>query len=178
MSGAFIALALAFSIAATWAVIIGLLALHEWGHLFAMRKLGLRADKVVLGVGKLFAIKHKDIVYEFGLLPVLAYCVSKDFERTDTNRRAWVALAGPAATAITGLMFLGLWAATGYWLARACAQGSLILFLTNIIPLPPLDGWTVAEHFLHKRGIKLSQRERKALFVIGAVTIVAVALIV
>ena len=178
MSEAFIAFALFISIAATWGVIIGLLALHEWGHFYVMRKLGLRVDKVVLGVGKMFSFSRKGIVYEFGLIPVLAYCVSKDFEKTDSNRRAWVALAGPAATMVTGLVFLGIWLTTDFWLARACAQGSLVLFLTNVIPLPPLDGWTVAEHFLEKRGIKLSQRERKTLFVIGAVTIVAVALIV
>lgn len=178
MSDAFIAFALLISIAATWAVIIGLLALHEWGHIYAMRKMGMRVDKVVLGVGKMFSFERKKVVFEFGLVPVLAYCVSKDFEKTDTNRRAWVALAGPAATAVTGFMFLGVWAMTGHWLAWACAQGSLVLFLTNVIPLPPLDGWTVAEHFLKKRGVELSVKERKTLFVIGAVTIVAMALVV
>lgn len=167
-----------FACFVTWAVIIGLLVLHEYGHIYAMRRLGMRIDKVVLGMFKVGSLRWRGLTYEFGLAPVLAYCVSKDFEISDTNRRAWVALAGPAATAATGLFFYAAWALTDHWLMRVCVQGSVILFLTNIIPLPPLDGWTVAEHLLAKRGIVLTAQERKRLLVIGAVTIVAIAVVI
>lgn len=163
---------------ATWAVIIGLLALHEYGHIYAMRRLGMRIDKVVLGMFKVGSLRWRGLTFEFGLAPVLAYCVSKDFEASDTNRRAWVALAGPAMTAVTGLAFYIAWACTGHWLMRACAQGSVILFLTNIIPLPPLDGWTVAEHFLAKRGVALDTKAKRRLLAAGALTIIAIAYIV
>jgi membrane-associated protease RseP (regulator of RpoE activity) len=167
-----------FGLFVAWALIVTLLLLHEYGHIYAMRKMGIKVDKVVMGMFKLFSIKANGMTFEIGLVPVVAYCVSKDYERSDTNRRAWIALAGPAATLLTGVLFLVAYMATDYWLLKFAVQGSFILFITNVIPLPPLDGWVVAEHFMAKRGVLLSKNQRKHLFVVGMVTMVLVALVV
>lgn len=167
-----------FGAVATWAFIMALLVLHELGHIYAMRKLGLKVDKVVMGVQKMFTVKVAGVPVEFGLLPAVAYCVSEDFKRTDSNRRAWVALAGPVATVVTGVVFYALFLLTQHWTMQIAVQGSVILFLTNIIPLPPLDGWTVVEHFLIRRGIVIEEAERKKLFMIGIATILLVAMVV
>lgn len=167
-----------FGLFVAWALIVTLLLLHEYGHIYAMRKMGIKVDKVVMGMFKLFSIKANGMTFEIGLVPVVAYCVSKDYERSDTNRRAWIALAGPAATLLTGVLFLAAYMATDYWLLKFAVQGSFILFITNVIPLPPLDGWVVAEHFMAKRGVLLSKNQRKHLFVVGMVTMVLVALVV
>lgn len=161
-----------------WFLITLLLLLHEYGHIYAMRKMGMKVDKVVMGMVKLFTIRADGMSFEIGLLPVVAYCVSKDYERADTNRRAWIALAGPVSTAITGVMFFAAFLATEHWLLSFAVQGSVILFLTNIIPLPPLDGWVVVEHFMAKRGIMISNTQRKHLLVVGLGTVIAVALII
>lgn len=165
-------------LAAAWAFIMALLVLHELGHIYAMRRLGLKVDKVVMGVLKMFTVRVAGVPVEFGLVPAVAYCVSNDYKKSDSNRRAWVALAGPAATVVTGVAFYALFLVTGHWSMQVATQGSVILFITNVIPLPPLDGWTVAEHFLARRGVVLDERERKRLFVIGIVTIMLVAVVV
>ena len=169
---------LAFGLSVAWALINALLLLHEYGHIIAMRRMDIKVDKVVMGMVKLFSVKMNGLTFEMGLVPIVAYCVSKDYERTDTNRRAWIALAGPAATLLTGALFLVAYLTTGHWLLNFAVQGSFILFVTNIIPLPPLDGWIVAEHFMAKRGVLLSAKQRQHLFVVGMATMVLVALVV
>lgn len=169
---------LLFGLFVAWALIMSLLLLHEYGHIIAMRKLDIKVDKVVMGMVKLFSLRVNGMTFEVGLIPVVAYCVSKDYERCDTNRRAWIALAGPAATLVTGVLFFIAYLITDYWLLKFAVQGSVILFLTNIIPLPPLDGWVVAEHFMSKRGVLLKPQQRQQLFVVGMALMVLVALVV
>lgn len=167
-----------YGILSAWALITALLLLHEYGHIIAMRRMHMKVDKVVMGMGRLFSIKADGMTFDIGAIPVVAYCVSKDYESSDTNRRAWIALAGPAATFLTGVGFLLAYMATEFWLLKFAAQGSLILFATNILPLPPLDGWVVAEHFMAKRGVHISRKQRHQLLAVGIVTTVLVALVI
>jgi Zn-dependent protease len=160
-----------------WNLLAILLALHEYGHLYAMNRLGIRADKVVIGNVKLFTIKIKGLPFEFGLLPLFAYVSSKAYERADSRKRAIVAAAGPAISAATGVIFYAINFVHPIWLVGLCAKGSLILVATNLIPLPPLDGWTMIEHFVLKTGIKITPRGRQYLLGAGFVAIVLAALL-
>ena len=167
---------LAVSLLVMWLMMTGLLLLHEYGHAIAMRKLGLRDDKIVLGVFRIFSVKLFGVQHDFCLLPLIGYCISQDYAKADSNRRAWVALAGPVISAAGGLVFLGLNAIHPAWALSLLAQGSFILALMNSIPLPPFDGWTVAEHFLIKRGVRLSTLQRKQILAIGVGAIVMITL--
>ena len=168
----------ALALAVMWLMFTGLLLIHEYGHAIAMRKLGLREGKIVLGVIPLFRKRFFGVEHEFALLPVFAYCVSDDYAKADSNRRAWVALAGPAISLASGLVFLVLNWIYPTWSLALLAQGSFILALMNILPLPPLDGWTVAEHFLIKRGVVLTKLQRNQILAVGIGLIVAITLAV
>ena len=84
-----------------------------------------------------------------------------------------VSLAGPATNLVLSMFFLILSYLTirfsGNKFAFAMlfygAQINLVLFVLNMLPVPGLDGWTLAEYFLIRRGRPLPE------FVNGAIWI-------
>jgi Zn-dependent protease len=73
---------------------------------------------------------------------------------------AWVALAGPMANFVMGLMWMALFfvldaadidEAYFYEVARAGVKINLILFAFNLFPLPPLDGGRILTSVLPNR---------------------------
>ncbi|MGN7495950.1 site-2 protease family protein [Pseudomonas syringae] len=159
-----------------WLMLVFLLLIHESGHLIPMQKMGIKPDKLVVGGIKLFSFKKSGIIHEIGLIPLWAFVVSKDYENSDSRQRAIVAAGGPLMSAVTGVLFFGIYFLYPNWQTLVAAQGSILLAATNIIPLPPLDGWTIAEHFLNIRGIRIDDRQRKILLGIGIGTICLITL--
>ena len=74
------------------------------------------------------------------------------------------------------MLFFGIYYLFPNWQTLVAAQGSILLAATNIIPLPPLDGWTIAEHFLKQRGFHIDDRNRKVLMGVGIFTIILITL--
>ncbi|QWE98133.1 MULTISPECIES: site-2 protease family protein [unclassified Cupriavidus] len=161
-----------------WHLLVVLLGIHEYGHLLAMKRVGIRPDKVVIGGVKLFTITIKKVPIEFGLVPLWAFVASKHYEQSSSDKRAIVAAAGPAMSLVTGIAFFLVDAIYPLWLVGLCAKGSFVLLATNLIPLPPLDGWTIIEHFIVRRGIKISPKSRQYLLCAGFLAIALVALLV
>lgn len=160
-----------------WLMLIFLLLIHEAGHLIAMQKLGIKPDKLVIGGVKLFAFRKSGLVHEIGLIPLWAYVVSSGYEKAPSGQRALIAAGGPLISAVTGLLFFGIYMLYPNWQTLVAAQGSILLAATNIIPLPPLDGWTIVEHFLIRKGIFIDDRGRKVLLGIGIGTICLITLV-
>lgn len=160
-----------------WLMLVFLLLIHESGHLIPMQKIGLKPDKLVIGGVKLFSFKKSGIIHEIGLIPLWAFVVSKDYEKASSGQRAVIAAGGPLMSAVTGLLFFGIHSLYPNWQTLIAAQGSILLAATNIIPLPPLDGWTIAEHYLNNWGIHIDDRQRKILLGIGIGTICLITLV-
>jgi Zn-dependent protease len=152
-----------------WSLIVGLLIVHEWGHLLAMKKVRMRPDKVVIGSVRLFTIKLFHLDYEIGLIPMWGFVSSKAYEKASTRDRAIVAAAGPAMSFITGVAFWVANVVHHYWLIALLMKGSFLLVATNLIPFPPLDGWGIVEHFVVKAGIQITPRARQYLLCAGFV---------
>jgi Zn-dependent protease len=109
----------ALELGATVTVVLGV---HELGHLFALRRFGIRQRAVAF-------------------IPLAgAVIVCPDLERRDAATQAWVAIAGPIAGCCVSNALIGVFAVTGH---RPCLDAAVIgLTLNgfNLIPVPPLDG--------------------------------------
>ncbi|MFK3818027.1 site-2 protease family protein [Pseudomonas sp. NPDC089407] len=159
-----------------WLMLVFLLLIHEAGHLIPMQRFGIKPDKLIIGGYKLFSFRKSGIIHEIGLIPLWAYVVSTDYEKAPSDRRAIIAAGGPLISLATGLLFFGIHYVSPNWPTLVAAQGSILLAATNIIPLPPMDGWTIVEHFLNRRGIYFDDRNRRLLMGVGLATIIAITL--
>jgi Zn-dependent protease len=140
--------------------VIFAITLHEAAHAFAAKYFG---DTTAFAAGRmsLNPLRHID---PFGtiLLPILMYAftpfvfgyakpVPIDFSRLRNPKKqmAWVALAGPAANFVMAfgwLLLAILLGATGisepypHKVAQAGVFVNLLMFVFNLVPIPPLDG--------------------------------------
>ena len=162
--------------AVIWLMLVFLLLIHESGHLIPMQRMGIKPDKLIIGGVKLFSFRKSGIIHEVGLIPLWAYVVSTDYEKASSRQRAIIAAGGPLISALTGALCFAVSSRYPNCQALFAAQGSILLAATNIIPLPPLDGWTIAEHFLKQRGIHIDDRNRKILLGVGIGTICLITL--
>lgn len=169
-------LLLAASAFIVWYLFVFLLVIHEYGHLVVMAKLGVKANKMVVGNIRLFSFQWRGIEHEIGLIPLWAYVASKDYEKAPFVIRALIAAAGPASTLITGLAFYAIDYLHPNWVVKVAANASMLLFATNVIPLPPFDGWTVMEYVLSKKGISVSSSARTKLMCLGMAAICVITL--
>jgi Zn-dependent protease len=107
-----------------WAFSVGfvlLLLLHELGHVFQLRREGIKASAPMF-------------------IPFLGAVISAKSLGKDAAAEARVGLAGPILGSIATLIPLGLWFATGDDLWRALAYIGFFLNLFNLLPVLPLDG--------------------------------------
>ena len=95
---------------------------HECAHAFAARRYGFHLDKIQL-------------------MPYGAV-ISGDISGMGATEEVMVALAGPLANLLTGLMFTALWwfFPDTYPFTEAAAAISYSLFFVNLLPAYPLDG--------------------------------------
>jgi len=112
--------------------LVGLLLVHELGHLLAMRVVGLRAT------GPFF-------------VPFIGAVISMAREPFNARVAANVAIGGPAAGALSALVCLVLYLWTDSNLMFILAYTACVLNLFNLLPCSPLDGGritaAVSPHF-------------------------------
>jgi Zn-dependent protease len=107
-----------------WLFSIGfvvLLLLHELGHVFQLRREGIKASAPMF-------------------IPFMGAVISAKSMGDDAGAEARVGLAGPILGSIATLVPLGIWLATGSDFWRALAFIGFFLNLFNLLPLVPLDG--------------------------------------
>lgn len=166
------------------------ITLHEAAHAYAAKYFG---DLTAYSQGRmsLNPAKHID---PFGtiLLPMLLYFIKSpfllgyakpvpvDFSRLRRPKQdmVWVALAGPLANLLMGLVWhvfglllISLHVSEPFFFAMANAGVgvNLIFFAFNLFPLPPLDGGRVITGLLpHKYAYKFAQIEPYGFFILLA----------
>jgi len=125
--------------------------MHEAGHLIASKLCGCHVEVFSIGFGKeIFSFTYKGTKYRLALLPLggynkleheLDYCREKHaLPNLPYSKKLFVILAGCVVNIITGLIvgFLG-WHYANYnlyyfgWI-------STVLGITNLLPIPALDG--------------------------------------
>jgi Zn-dependent protease len=107
-----------------WLFSIGfvlLLLLHELGHVFQLRREGIKASAPMF-------------------IPFMGAVISAKSMGDDAAAEARVGLAGPILGSIATLIPLGIWLATGSDFWRALAFIGFFLNLFNLVPVLPLDG--------------------------------------
>ncbi len=107
-----------------WLFSIGfvlLLLLHELGHVFQLRREGIKASAPMF-------------------IPFMGAVISARSMGDDAAAEARVGLAGPILGSIATLVPLGIWLATGSDFWRALAFIGFFLNLFNLVPVLPLDG--------------------------------------
>ena len=107
-----------------WPFAVGfvlLLLLHELGHVFQLRREGIKASAPVF-------------------IPFLGAAIWSKSLGDDAAAEARVGLAGPILGSIVTLIPLGIWLATGEEFWRALAYIGFFLNLFNLLPVLPLDG--------------------------------------
>jgi Zn-dependent protease len=103
------------------AVFVGLLLIHEMGHVIQLRREGIKASAPLF-------------------IPFLgAYVAMKEMPK-DAAAEARVGLAGPVLGTIGCLIPAAFWLATGSAFWQACTFVGLFLNLFNLLPVLPLDG--------------------------------------
>jgi Zn-dependent protease len=98
-----------------------LLLLHELGHVFQLRREGVKASAPMF-------------------IPFLGAVISAKSMGDDAGAEARVGLAGPVLGTIATLVPLGIWLATGSHFWQALAFIGFFLNLFNLLPILPLDG--------------------------------------
>jgi Zn-dependent protease len=98
-----------------------LLLLHELGHVFQLRREGIKASAPMF-------------------IPFLGAVISAKSMGDDAGAEARVGLAGPILGSIATLVPLGIWLATGSHFWQALAFIGFFLNLFNLLPILPLDG--------------------------------------
>jgi Zn-dependent protease len=107
-----------------WLFSIGfvlLLLLHELGHVFQLRREGIKASAPMF-------------------IPFMGAVISAKSLGKDAAAEARVGLAGPILGSIATLVPLGIWLVTGADFWRALAFIGFFLNLFNLVPVLPLDG--------------------------------------
>ena len=98
-----------------------LLLLHELGHVFQLRREGIKASAPMF-------------------IPFLGAVISAKSMGDDAGAEARVGLAGPILGSIATLVPLGIWLVTGSHFWQALAFIGFFLNLFNLLPILPLDG--------------------------------------
>jgi Zn-dependent protease len=104
---------------------VALIAIHELGHVFALRRRGVAAGLPVF-------------------LPFLGAFVSMKESPRSVYVEAETALAGPLIGGLGALAFAAVADTTGSDLLRALAFSGFLINLFNLIPALPLDGGRAA----------------------------------
>ncbi len=107
-----------------WQVGVGIVALlfiHEMGHFFIIRAKGLPASLPVF-------------------IPLIGAYVALRRMPQDVRDEAEIAIAGPIAGALAGVVCYALFLQSGQHLFLLLAYFSFLINLLNLIPVSPLDG--------------------------------------
>lgn len=167
--------------------VIFAITLHEAAHAYAAKYFG---DNTAYAAGRMSMnpLRHIDPIGTIAL-PVLMYIftpfvfgyakpVPIDFGklRNPKKQMAWVAFAGPMSNFIMAFgwsVFALLMAAFGvaeafpYKVAQAGVFVNILMFVFNMLPIPPLDGGRIMTSVLpHKLAYKFARIEPYGLFIV------------
>ncbi len=125
----------------TSAVLVGVIAFHEFGHWFAMKAAGYENPHITL-------------------LPLLGGVTIGHETDPSAAKRAWVSLAGPLPGVILGwtLLYYANTMALGDVAAEWVSMTAMMLLIVNylnVLPIPPLDGSHVVRALLPPKWITL-----------------------
>ena len=123
-SGSMLVSIAAYQLIFGWPFAVGLVLLllvHEMGHVFQLRREGVKASAPMF-------------------IPFLGAVISAKSMGDDAAAEARVGLAGPILGSLGALIPLGIWLATGSDFWRALAYLGFLLNLFNLLPILPLDG--------------------------------------
>jgi Zn-dependent protease len=147
----------AYAFLFTWqfaVIIVGMLVIHEYGHLRCMKHYGMKTRGIYL-------------------IPLLGAAAVAEDNFPSRRAEATIALAGPltgaALAAATGLVYFatrnGAFAAAAAWMA--------LINLFNLLPVVPLDGGRVAKSITCSVGSRTGLAAVIAGMLLGAVLAVA-----
>jgi len=122
-SGSMLVSIVAYQLIFGWLFSVGfvlLLLLHELGHVFQLRREGIKASAPMF-------------------IPFLGAVISAKSMGDDAGAEARVGLAGPILGTIATLVPLGIWLATGSHFWQALAFIGFFLNLFTLLPILPLD---------------------------------------
>jgi len=131
------------------------LFIHEMGHWAMLRRYGVPVDQVWVGLGPMMA-KWKGL--RIGMLPIGGAVVPRPelFQALNPGKRMAVALAGPAASLLYGLLLLAAaeWTHVGgTWKGlEMIAYLNFWLAALNLVPVPPLDGFHALCAWYERKG--------------------------
>lgn len=156
--------------------VIFAITLHEAAHAYAAKYFG---DNTAFAAGRMSInpLRHID---PFGtiVLPIVLYAMTKDSQmpfvfgyakpvpvefgnlRNPKKQMAWVALAGPASNFVMAfgwlllsllLILFGVTEAYPGKVAQAGIMVNILMFVFNLVPIPPLDGGRVMTSMLPSR---------------------------
>ncbi len=114
----------AYSWMFTWefsVILIISLVIHEYGHIWAMRTIGIPTRG-------------------FYLIPFVGGAAVQERAFRSRLEEHFVALAGPAFGLAQATLLYGLFVVTGHPLLGAAAAWVAVLNLVNMVPITPLDG--------------------------------------
>jgi Zn-dependent protease len=167
--------------------VIFAITLHEAAHAYAAKYFG---DTTAYAAGRMSMnpMRHID---PFGtiLLPILMFMftpfifgyakpVPIDFNRLRNPKKQmlWVALAGPASNFVMAFLWLivaillgpmGVTEVFPYKVAQAGVTVNILMFVLNLIPIPPLDGGRIVTSLLPNRyAFKFAKIERYGFFIV------------
>lgn len=152
-----------YQITLTLAIIVLMspLYIHELGHWAALRKFDVPVIRYWIGLGPvLFKLGNVN----FGLFPIGAAIgpEPEKFNKLSARQRFIVAMAGPLASAVAGLILFLSWCAArgapGFTPLLYCAALNLFIAVLNLLPIPPLDGFHALTAWLEHRGTVMSAK--------------------
>lgn len=131
------------------------LLIHELGHWAVLRRHNVPVDEVWLGLGPMI-LKWRGV--RIGMLPIGGAVVPRpaEYKALPPGARMAVALAGPVASLLYGLLLLAaarLTPAGASWTGLELIAGlNFWLAALNLIPVPPLDGFHALCAWYEKKG--------------------------
>jgi Zn-dependent protease len=123
-SGSMLVSIAAYALIWGWTFAVGfvlLLFVHEMGHVFQLRREGIKASAPMF-------------------IPFLGAVIAAKSMGKDAAAEARVGLAGPVLGSLAALVPLGIYLATGNDFWRALAYVGFLINLFNLVPVLPLDG--------------------------------------
>lgn len=129
---------------------------HELGHYLAARKFGCPPDFIQIGAPAVLSLRIAGVLHKFGPFLLVGF-VKEASCPVRLRERACVALAGPLFNLALGLPCLFLARASGSLWLSAFTVFNLLGVVCNLIPVPPSDGWRIAELTAWSKGQRLSR---------------------
>ena len=155
--------------ALTLALMAFSLVAHEMGHWCLLKRFEVPIKEVWVGMGPRLASLG---FLRIGMLPLGASInpEPKPFEALSAERRMWVALGGPIASVLWGVMLLiGSTYADGRPAEGLAWLGVLNcgIAVFNMIPMPPLDGFAAVAAYGESLGRPLPEWAKRLAYRVG-----------